>query len=1259
MKLMPSTLSSGRGASRYGVGNLSVVINPPKTTPVVIAGGSQGSSGASGLSAYQIAVGKGFLGTQDEWLASLKGADGDKGPAGDASAVAIVNFAEAAGQVLDQDGVFMLVPVSNVDPDTETLSQQASVTIPYSGGGDLKVALYATSSLTGVKLTLGTSGTGGSTNPGDGGTNPGDGGGSTDPVEPTNPNTPVDLSGDSTIYGQPGTIFKLGIDLAGSTAAFTLKVPSDLKIQLAHYTEVIKPAQAAWATSTLASSYAPSGEGLGSSFTLKTQKFGSGDFSITENRLRLSSGCRLGSSALGLSFNSTTNPDTTQAPPSIRMGFKGVVPAGTVFATLAEMYDYGVGRFTLSPSWQGNVLSATVQRGDTVVSILSDSDDRRILGTLQLYEVEYVDDTSGPGGVINFYVDGEKMGESKPVDFKLRISPATPIEVNSSLGNVTNSIEGLEVEYISLTYGRPDEVATYEDVTSGEIAASDLVNLVVNATEITQPRTEPSVLEYSPVADSSQVTSLSITVGDMVVPTGSAYKAVLEDWSTGVGVAHPNELVMTKVSAQNVHFEDAQLFAAQPAWTEVLPQGPVPTIKGINFYCEGIRIGNYVQFQFGYDWSPTELPTVPFGNTSGHDSYMVPHKWLIYDQAGTLLARVEQIDGKPLNSLDHKAVWEGSYDGRGVAIITEDNHWFPSGTCRSGLIWRSHDPVPYTQAQIWDHVPTFELSVPFASQINGSVNGFDFRLYQGGNSSDGQSNGFANSRWMSWDQTTYADIQVTVRNTENPWKAGIEPVGILPNSGLWLKYTPFTQSGRTPVTGPGGTRDDRQIMPEMVARFARDVTGVRPHGNLPYADIALSYLTAYVSDPYHCFENGRNVPLFKGATRRAITARNHYYGAGELTTPESAAYYVQGGRISEWVAGSYPLRVYVPTGGVTADRPVFGGNQIDHAHAHQFPHWGSMLYKSPEFAFLGHKFTDQYRLYGNSIIYDIYGGRICTRDAAWGFMHAALMWKTASRTSPRLYTRAEVLDWVVFDFEAYYDAHYAGFMNPPRPFGVNNYTEILYNVMPLFGPMDYNDTNGANHSTFQLGYWMSALHAAHHLGFLDALRAASTKAATMLDFLIDLHAKYIVGRVNDASLLNVTNGVDYATTVWTNAELVASGGDITKLPQTWAEVTARRRASEGADSPQTWDVLTYREGGVLITGPRDGQSMDHVLAGPTLMKEIIGDYPGLDQAIQTTLARRQEKIDSETARGATEAGTKWFRFHQITNNIPFTPPQTA
>ncbi len=53
------------------------------SAPIPFGAGKPGEKGDDGLSAYQVAVQEGFAGTQTEWIASLKGRDGDPGRQGD------------------------------------------------------------------------------------------------------------------------------------------------------------------------------------------------------------------------------------------------------------------------------------------------------------------------------------------------------------------------------------------------------------------------------------------------------------------------------------------------------------------------------------------------------------------------------------------------------------------------------------------------------------------------------------------------------------------------------------------------------------------------------------------------------------------------------------------------------------------------------------------------------------------------------------------------------------------------------------------------------------------------------------------------------------------------------------------------------------------------------------------------------------------------------------------------------------------------
>jgi hypothetical protein len=1194
-----------------------------------------GGSGEDGKSAYEIAVENGFVGTEAQWLVSLQGEPGPQGPAGqdgtggEAGLSSIVNLTEFSGQPAGGSGVYLLVPFATGEPGV-TLTQQSEVVIP-SDAPNVGMGIWARTTASGYAIVVGLT--------------------NAPPPQPEGPDEPVDLSGVATIYAPLDQIFPLGIFLGGSSASFTLSrafTDAQLKIRRQHKNSIVTPVSSQWTTGGTGSPYPISGNAFASTVVIEKRTYADGESDFRNGHLVLNKDTYLSTAPLSLEFVSSSNEVTTQTPPSIRFGFKGVIDPSN-YPILGELYDYGVGRFRWNRHWQDNTFSIEWERNGSGETIVSDDGTAFVAGTNQLYEVEWVNDPNGSGGTVTFYVDGVQYGSPKPTSGKPRITPACEYQVNASINNTQDSSDNLEVEYVTLGFGRPGFEYTYSTPADGAISVEDLENLVVDATGVTTQQPE-RVLTYT--ADGDQAFELTIVVGEMVLPAGRAYKAVLEDWSTGVGVPHANQLVMTKPVAQNCRFEDLTLYSSQPSWTEVIPQGPVPIINGIRYGCEGIRIGNYVQFQFVYS---LDREYEPFGSPEGLETYMKPHKWMIYDNEGTLLARVEKPNGEPLNATSTLPCWEGSYDGRGRAMITANNRWYPHGTVRSSIIWRSHDPVAYDQEFIYDNVPTYDQRVPFASHTGYSVNGFDLRVYSGDAGNDGQANGFANWKIMPWNpfEQTYASIQTWAANTQDPYKNLYTPDGATPNAALWLKYTPFNTMGRSPVVGPGGTRDDRQIMPEMVARYARDVTSTRPHDGKPMLDIALSYLTGYASDPFHSVEGGRIKPLYKGNARRNITARNHYYGEGEASTPETQAFYNQSGRIYEWTQGENPLRVKVPYAGSTSAKPYFGGFEIDAAHSHQYPHWGSLLFQSPEFAMLGVSFSDQARLYRNVILGDDWGpNAFAARDTAWKFAHAALCWKTASTNSTRLYTRAEILDWVVYDFEVFYDMWYAsdpGFLNPPTNLQTNGAFDpykATFAGAARFGPCAYDDY-GLNQPDFQIGYWLSALHMAHRVGFLNALRDSSNKVEAVVNWLLAIHKKHIVGRINQGSLLNSMDGQEYLVPLWRPDQIIDAGYNVANLPQTYSEVIA----SLPENAAPTWD--TWNNNG-NIQG-RDGQAMDQLLAGPSLLKDMGMTGADLDQAIATAESRFQSKLTSETAKGYETAGSGWFQYHQTTNNRPYYP----
>jgi len=1042
------------------------------------------------------------------------------------------------------------------------------------------------------------------------------------------------------IYGDPGSV--IALNLPGGPGDYQLSVPPGLPLARRLETHGFSRVSAGWrfAGTLFAIS---EGDGFGERVRLET----SGPGRATAAGVALDRSSCLQAGPLGLDFGAQGDPARDQTPHRLRLSFRGVVPLREE-ALLIDMFAWGIGRIALFTRFASNQLFCVLGRGDAEERDLFSTGERRP-GAEQLLEVEWSDNGAGAGGSLRFFIDGKPAGGPLATRLKPRLTPQTGLSVNVSLGNLRPAIDGLVVREVRLGFDRPVVENRYVPVASGPLAGALLPDLVVDARALAGPQ-PPATLAWR--GPDGSVATLDVVVGPIEIPDGQAYKAVLVDWSSGAGVAHPDQLVMTRLAAQNCRFEDGWLGAAQPAWSECLPRGPVPVINGIAYRCEAIRQGDYVQFQFGYDWDESVMPANPFGDPSSRNGYMVPHKWLIYDRDDRLLATIETPDGGPLNGADKMHLYGGPSDGRGNVMTDRKHRWYPHGTVRSGIIWRSRDPGDHDRAGVRAAVPLFDLGVPFGSHTDYSVNGFDLRIFMGGAGNDGQANGFGNVRVIPWKQSDYATMVGNAGRTKDPFTALYTANSMAANAALWLQYTPFNIQGRSPVTGPGGVRDDRQIVAEPVALYMNQPDGLRPHDGMPWRAIALDYLTGYASDAIHAFERGRNVPLFKGDARRPIALRNHYYGSGDLGLPENQAWYQQGGRVSGWLRGVNPLRVAAPYAGDVPERPYFGTFQIDKAHGHQFPGWGSLLFRTPEFAFLGHRFFDQNRLYANEFIGDPWLASWASRDGAWAFLHAALAWKTASATSQRLYSRTEVMDFVLFDFEQFHARHYAstpGFLNPPANLMPNGQVDLrlaVYAAAQFFGPCHFADSELQQHEFF-IGYWLSALAAAEKMGFNAAIRRASAKAGEMLDWLIGMHRKRVVGRILQGSRLQTIGGSSHLLGLWSRDHIVKAGGDVTRLPRDYAALMPLWGQTEGWDS--------YIGNGQSVS--RDGQALDQLIAAPSLLRYLLGQSgDDLIEAQRIANGWREAKRTQELAKGD-QAGTGWFAYLQATNN-PARPVQT-
>jgi hypothetical protein len=1037
-----------------------------------------------------------------------------------------------------------------------------------------------------------------------------------------------------TVFGDTTTRFPLGLDLTGASGNHNLTVPTGLSVVKRSNTPTPQTNGSVFTFNALATSYAATQTNGG--VTANAIAVTGPGATYTSGRLTLPVGTYLSGGAAGINLPTSTDVTKTRTPRVLTMRYQGIIPQNTT--PLASLYEYNQGQFSLYGYWQAGQVAVYIERDGQTVILYSQAGLSNTAS--EDIAVRYTDNLGGAGGTVTFLRNGVAFGPSQTIAFKPKITPGALFESNASLGNTSNSVV-MSVKSVSMTLEVLGNVVSFTAVPSGIVSTTDLAELFIDATSVTAAQPARTV-SYAPVGGGA-TTNVSVIIGPIDVPVGTAYRAILENWSTGSAVNNPNVLVMIKPARQNCQFEDSTLRANQPRWMECLPQGTVPVINNIAYYCEAIRIGSYVQFQFGYDWTAAAMPNNPFGDPTGKESYMVPHKWRIEDKNGTVLGTVQRPDGGPLNGTDVPGIFTGSYDGNGVAITNATNKWYPQGTVRSGVIWRSGTPAAYDQAFINANLPRYDATIAYAQHTNYSNNGFDGRLW-GGDSS----NGFGNTRVIPYEPTNYATLTTQAGVTLDPWKGTLYSVASLAAvASTWLRYTPFNQSGRSPITGPGGSRDDRCAIAEPVALYMYNSASNRPHDNRPWGTIALDYLTAYVSDPYHAFENGRCVPLFKGVNAtRTIKLRDHYYGPGDQAWPANQCWFIRGGKPYEMADSYSPWTAKVPSKGTAIRKPTFGTNEIDILHAHQFPHWGSLLWKTPEFAFLGHRFSDQARIYEKSILAsgEGYAGAIGERSAAWQFLHSVMMWKTASSNSDRLYSRAEVLNYIVTDFEIFSDTFKTsnpGFDNPPTNIvasGAVNRNNALYAATQRFGPCIWYE-DGANSGIvqheFYLGYWLTALGIAERLGFSSALRAASTKAGTVLDWLIAQHRKRVIGRINGAPLVNGGAEEAFFIYLWKQPTILAAGGTVASLPQNHSAV-----ATANGNAP-SWDKFVYNG----VTKARDAGSQEMLIGAPSTLR-IHLNQTGADLATAETTVNgwRNQKKTEQDALGANGAGTTWFQY---------------
>lgn len=113
-------------------GSYEIIIEPKPAHQIKIelpgvqgGKGSQGDPGPDGISAYEVAVANGFVGSEADWLASLEGGEGPPGPPGLGGLVDIVS----AGAGIDVDATDPTAPIVSLSAGAQASLEKADAAV--------------------------------------------------------------------------------------------------------------------------------------------------------------------------------------------------------------------------------------------------------------------------------------------------------------------------------------------------------------------------------------------------------------------------------------------------------------------------------------------------------------------------------------------------------------------------------------------------------------------------------------------------------------------------------------------------------------------------------------------------------------------------------------------------------------------------------------------------------------------------------------------------------------------------------------------------------------------------------------------------------------------------------------------------------------------------------------------------------------------------------------------------------------------------
>lgn len=339
-------------------------------------------------------------------------------------------------------------------------------------------------------------------------------------------------------------------------------------------------------------------------------------------------------------------------------------------------------------------------------------------------------------------------------------------------------------------------------------------------------------------------------------------------------------------------------------------------------------------------------------------------------------------------------------------------------------------------------------------------------------------------------------------------------------------YEPGSTGHHIWFMSPGGSRHDRAFWPTPLVTWISNPDGNRPHGNVPYKELAQHWFDCYHNEGCHYFTDlERGISLQREKVRIGNLCYNgtYYSGGNEQFTsdiPNSAIELLatqNAGHPSEGTG--YPKDKY--------GRTFVNDYQRDNQHSYSNAATGVYLANSAMHILEAKNSFDSHICAAFGMTQNYFGrSELLTRQHAWHMGQFAQQWMVTT-SDARTMSRAELEGMWVQHLHNVWDAIMPGYRAQ---------NHVTWRFLKVFGmPLAESDQDffydngvlmhkGSLNTDSKAFYMGQVFMFMKQTGSWDMLRAKSTKCAEILDFMIECLCKQSIDAFIDGGGRGDNNG---------------------------------------------------------------------------------------------------------------------------------------